>query len=240
MIPISVEFCKLTIQEERKMKILGINASPRSSNSQTLKLVKAVLNGARSKGARTELADICKLNIEFCTACGICHKKGKCVKKDDFQFLYEKVLTTDGLVMGSPNYCRSVTAQMKTIIDRMADAIHCQLLIGKYTVNVATSGGTGQYKQVTEYLNKVMLNFGSFVTGSTGVSIRQGPKAFENAEKRAFQLGENLTKDISLKKNYPNQRRIMKENRTYFQNLVKMHKDDWSHEFKYWNRIDGR
>src|SRR5450759_5238019 len=99
------------------MKILCINASPRSSKSQTLKLVKAVLNGARSKGARTELVDICKLNIEFCNACGICHKKGKCVKKDDFQFLYEKVLTTDGLVMGSPNYFRSVTAQMKTIID---------------------------------------------------------------------------------------------------------------------------
>jgi hypothetical protein len=59
MIPISFEFCKLTLQEERKMKILGINASPRSSNSQTLKLVKAVLNGARSKGARTELVDIC-------------------------------------------------------------------------------------------------------------------------------------------------------------------------------------
>jgi hypothetical protein len=122
----------------------------------------------------------------------------------------------------------------------MADAVHCQLLIGKYTVNVATSGGTGQYKQVTEYLNKIMLNLGSFVTGSTGVSIRQGSKAFENAEKRASQLGEDLTEDISLKKNYPNQRKIMNENKIYFQHLVKMHKDDWSYEFKYWNRIDRR
>ncbi len=222
------------------MKILGINASPRGSNSQTMKLVEAVLNGARFNGARTELVDICKLKIEFCTACGICHKKGKCVKKDDFQFLYEKVLTTDGLVIGSPNYCRSITAQMKTVIDRMADAIHCQLLIGKYTVNVATSGGTGQYRQVTEYLNRIMLNFGSFVTGSTGVSIRQGSKAFENAEKRAFQLGENLTEDISAKKNYPVQRKIMNQNKTYFKNLVKMHKDDWSYEYDYWNKMDRR
>lgn len=222
------------------MKILGINASPRSSNSQTLKLVRAVLNGARSKGARTELVDICKLNIEFCNACGICHKRGKCMKKDDFQALYKKIMDADGLVMGSPNYFRSITAQMKTVIDRMSDAVHCQLLIGKYTANVATSGGTGQYKQVTEYLNKIMLNFGSFITGSTGVSIRQGSKAFENAEKRAFQLGEDLTEDISLKKNYPKQSNIMKENMTYFQRLVKMHKDDWSHEYKYWNSIDGK
>ncbi len=222
------------------MMILGINASPRSSRSQTLKLVKAVLNGARSKGASTELVDICKLNIEFCNACGICHKKGKCVKKDDFQAFYEKILDADGLVMGSPNYFRSITAQMKTMIDRMADAIHCQLLTGKYTVNIATSGGTGQYKQVTDYLNEIMLNFGSFITGSLGVSVKQGPKAFENAERRAFQLGVDLTEDIRINRNYKKQGRIMKENRVYFQNLVNMNKSDWTYEYKYWNRIDGR
>lgn len=219
------------------MKILGISASPRSSNSQTQKLVKAVLNGAKSKGAKTELVVICTLNIEFCNACGICHNKGTCVKKDDFQALYKKMLAADGLVMGSPNYFRSITAQMKMMIDRMADAVHCQLLTGKYTVNAATSGGTGQYRQVTDYLNKIMLNFGSFITGSTGVSIRQGPRAFENAERRAFRLGEDLTEDISAKRIYPAQRRKMEENRVFFQELVKMHKDDWIHEYKYWERI---
>jgi multimeric flavodoxin WrbA len=233
----STKMDKLTRQEEKKIKILGINASPRSSNSQTLRLVKAVLSGAGSKGVRTELVDICKLNIEFCNACGICYKKGKCVKKDDFQDLYKKILDADGLVMGSPNYFRLVTAQMKTMIDRMADAIHCQLLSGKYTVNVATSGGTGQYKQVNDYLDEIMLNFGSFITGSVGVCVRQGHKSFENAERRAFQLGEDLTEDISTKRTYAKQIRIMKENRMYFQNLVKMHKDDWTHECKYWNRI---
>jgi multimeric flavodoxin WrbA len=150
------------------------------------------------------------------------------------------MLDADGLVMGSPNYFRSITGQMKTMIDRMADAVHCQLLTGKYTVNVATSGGTGQYEQVTDYLNEIMLNFGSFITGSIGVSVRQGPKAFENAERRAFHLGEDLTEDVSAKRSYTKQRRIMKENRMYFQHLVKMHQDDWTHEYKYWSRIDGR
>ncbi len=166
------------------MKILGINASPRSSNSQTLKLVKAVLNGARSKGAETELVDLCKLRIEYCNACGVCYKKGKCVKKDDFQSFYEKILAADGLVMGSPNYFRSVTAQMKTMIDRMADAIHCQLLTGKYTVNVATSGGIGQDQQVTKYLGEIMLNFGCFITGTAGVAVASGNEALKKAEKR--------------------------------------------------------
>jgi len=37
--------------EERKMKILGINAIQKGSESGILKLVKAVLKGAKSKGA---------------------------------------------------------------------------------------------------------------------------------------------------------------------------------------------
>lgn len=217
------------------MKILGINASPKGSKSQTLKLVKAVLSGAKSKGCKVELVDICKLNIEYCNACGVCYKQEKCVKKDDFQVLYGKILAADGLVMGSPNYFRSVTAQMKTIIDRMADAIHCQLLTGKYSVNVATAGGLGQDKQVTEYLDEIMLNFGSFVTGSTGVSIRSGPRASENAVKKAYKLGISLAEDIRTRKIYRKQKRRHEENRRYFQNLVKLYKDEWVHEYKYWD-----
>jgi len=222
------------------MKVLCINASPKGSKSQTLRLVKAVLSGARAKGARVELVDLCTLKIEYCNACGACYKNGKCVKNDDFHTLYHKVLSADGLVMGSPNYFRSVTAQMKTMIDRMADAIHCQLMTGKYTVNVATSGGDGQYTQVIDYLNEIMRNFGSFITGSCGISVRQGSKAFENSEKRAFRLGEKLAEDIRAKRNYVKQKKRLRENREYFQALVKMHKDEWTHEYEYWKRINWR
>jgi multimeric flavodoxin WrbA len=219
------------------MKILGISASPKSSKSQTLRLVKAVLNGAKSEGCEVELVDLCKLNIEYCDACGVCYKKGKCHKKDDFQALYEKILTSDGLIMGSPNYFRSVTAQMKTLIDRMADAVHCQLLTGKYTVNVATSGGVGNDRQVTKYLNKIMLTFGSFVTGSTGTSIRLGSEAMDAAERKAFRLGAKLVGDIRAGRVYPRQRKIHEENKKYFRKLVDMHKDEWVHEHEFWSRI---
>lgn len=67
------------------MKIIGINASPRGSKSQTKKLVKAVLDGARSQGATVELVDLCRLKMEYCNACGICYERGKCVHKDDLQ-----------------------------------------------------------------------------------------------------------------------------------------------------------
>jgi multimeric flavodoxin WrbA len=219
------------------MKVLGINASPKGSRSQTLRLVKAVLDGARSKGCEVELVDLCKLNIEYCNACGICHKKGKCYKKDDFQALYQKVIAADGLVMGSPNYFMSVTAQMKTLIDRMAYAVHCQLFAGKYTVNVATSGGVGRDRQVTKYLDTLMLTFGSFITGSAGVSVRLGSEAMEAAERKSFRLGKKLAEDIRVRRVYAKQETIHRETGEYFRQLITMHRKEWVHEYEFWRRV---
>jgi len=218
------------------MKVVGINASPRGSRSQTLRLVRAVLKGAKSKGAEVEWVDLCRLNIRYCSSCGVCHRNGKCVKRDDFQSLYEKLLAADGLVMGSPNYFMSVTAQMKALIDRMAGAIHCQLFTGKYAVNVATSGGIGQNRQVTTYLDRIMLNYGCFVTGSAGTSVRLGPKAMEDAERKARRLGEKLVRDIGTGKIYKRQETFHAANRRYFRDLVRMRKDEWPYEYEFWRR----
>lgn len=217
------------------MKILGLNASPRGSQSQTLRLVQAVLEGARSAGAEVELVDVCKLDIKYCNACQVCFQKGTCVHKDDFHGLYDKILAADGLVWGSPNYFHSVTAQMKTLIDRMADAIHCQLLTGKYFCCVATGGNNSD--QVTEYLSGLMMNFGSFITGSVGATMSSGPKALEDAEKKAFELGLALAGDVRAKRDYIEQREMQGEIRDYFKSLVKMHGKDWEHEYEYWNRL---
>jgi len=218
------------------MKILGINASPKGSKSQTLRLVTAALNGAESMGCEVELVDLCKLKIEYCNACGVCHKKGKCYRKDDFQALYRKMLAADGLVMGSPNYFLSVTAQMKTLIDRMAYAVHCQLFAGKYTVNVATSGGVGRDRQVTKYLDTLMLTFGSFITGSTGVSVRLGPGAIAAAERKSFRLGKKLAGDIRAKRVYTKQDNIHRQTGEYFRQLVTINKNEWVHEYEFWRR----
>jgi len=220
------------------MKILGINASPRGSQSQTLRLVRAVLDGAKSAGADVELVDACKLDIAYCNACGVCYKTGECNKKDDFKELYEKMLASDGMVWGAPNYFRSCTAQMKTIIDRMADAVHCQLLTGKYSCSVATGGSN--YDEVTTYLDDLLLRFGSFVTGSTGAAMNKGAAAMEDAEKRAFELGKALAEDIKTKRDYIDQREMQEANRKFYQNLVKMRGKEWEHEYEYWNKLNWK
>ena len=58
------------------MKIIGINASPKGNASNTLQLVKSVIEGVESERAETELVDLYKLHIEYCTACGACYATG--------------------------------------------------------------------------------------------------------------------------------------------------------------------
>ena len=70
---------------------------------------------------------------------------------------------------------------MKTLLDRMADAIHCQLFAGKYSVTVATSGSLGHDQHVLEYMNEVMLTLCSYVTGNAGASMAAGPEALADA-----------------------------------------------------------
>jgi multimeric flavodoxin WrbA len=125
---------------------------------------------------------------------------------------------------------------MKTFIDRMADAVHCQLLSGKYCASVASGGSN--YDQVTTYLDGLMINFGAFVTGSIGVAMNQGPGAMEEAEKKATLLGKSLAEDIRVKRDYIEQRKMQEGFREHFKALVKMNKENWEHEYEYWNRLN--
>jgi len=215
------------------MKILAINGSPRGSKSQTLRLVQAVLDGARSAGADVEVVDVCKLHIEYCNGCTVCYERGECVKDDDFAALYEKMCESDGIVLGSPNYIDSVTAQIKTMLDRMADAIHCQMFIGKYGCAVSTAGGSGA-DDVVDYLNGVLQTLGANTVGGVGVVFAGDPEAIVPAEGRAYELGKRLVRAIEKKETYPEQEKRHAAMLERMRTLILANKDRWHHEYDHW------
>ena len=220
------------------MKILGINGSPRGSRSQTLRLVRAVLDGAKSAGAEVELVDVAKLRIDYCIGCTVCYERGTCVLKDDFAELYQKMLDCDGIVLGSPNYIDSVTAQIKTMLDRMADAIHCQAFIGKYGCAVSTAGGSGA-DEVVDYLSSVLQTLGANTVGGIDVVLGGDPEAIVPAEGRAYELGKRLVQAIEKKETYPDQERRHAEMLERMLALDTANKDRWHHVYDYW-REAGR
>ncbi|MDD1639543.1 MAG: flavodoxin family protein [Methanomicrobiales archaeon] len=215
------------------MLVLGINASPKGRESQTLRLVEAVLAGAEKAGAATELADLCSLEIEYCTACGTCYESGECTLIDDFPELFERMLEADGIVLGSPNYIDSVTAPMKAAFDRMADAIHCQMFSGKYGCSVCTAGGSNEM-EVVGYMNRVLTSLGATVIGGVGVAFQGNPDRIVPAIEQARKLGNELADAIRTRKVYPEQAAIHKARREYFCRLVEANRDRWRHEYDWW------
>lgn len=217
------------------IKIIGINASPKGDASNTLKLVKSVLRGAESDGVETELVDLYKLNIEYCTACGTCYAKGECPLIDDFEELFEKMLNADGIVLGAPNYISSVPAPMKALFDRLSDAIHCQMLTGKFGCSVCTAGGGGT-DEVLKYMNGVLMNLGVTVVGYVGAVIGRDPSELEKSLGPAQDLGKKLVQSIRGEIKYPDQDETRRQRAEYFCQLAKFNKERFAHDYDWYVR----
>jgi len=101
-------------------KILVFKGSPRKrGNSATL--ADELVRGARAKGAAVECFYLHGMDIRPCTACDACQKNTalNCVIDDDMVGLYPKVRAADALVIASPIYWFTLSAQTKLFIDRL-------------------------------------------------------------------------------------------------------------------------
>jgi len=215
------------------MKIIGINGSPRKKASNTLKLLQAVLNGAKEEGAKTGVIDICTLDINFCTGCLSCFATGECVYDDDVGSLLEKMKKADGIVLGSPVYIDSVTAQLKRWIDRSANAMHCMMLLGKYGCTISTSGGFKE-QEVVDYLNHVITDLGIVSVGGVGIAMAKGQEAFADALRKAHNLGQDLILAIKKEKRFPEGEARVQEREEFFKNLITANKDRWQYQYEFW------
>ncbi len=100
------------------MLVLGLQGSPRKK-SNTHFLLSTFLEAARQKGARTQLVDVCRMDIQPCKELVVCEKKGICPIKDDMTpVLYPLLREAEVIVAASPVFFYNVTAQLKALIDR--------------------------------------------------------------------------------------------------------------------------
>ncbi len=88
-------------------------------DGNTAALLDAVLEGAAEAGAEVERLNVAELDIRGCDACGACDSTGACqLMGDDMDRIYAKVREVDAIVIASPIFFMSVTAQLKALIDR--------------------------------------------------------------------------------------------------------------------------
>ena len=111
-------------------KVLVISSSPRKGGNSDI-LCNAFAEGARETGADVKIVRIADLNIGYCTGCYACQKTGKCAIKDDAQSVIDKMMAADVIVLASPVYFFSISAQLKALFDRTV-VIYPQLTNKKF------------------------------------------------------------------------------------------------------------
>jgi len=103
------------------MKILGICCSPRKGQN-TFRAMEICLEAARAQDGAitTQVIELADLDIRPCRACGECKGRLACPIEDDFASLIPVLSDSDvgGMIVGTPVYFGTMTAQCKAFVDR--------------------------------------------------------------------------------------------------------------------------
>ena len=216
------------------MNIVSIMGSPHGMKGTTGQLLSSVLDGARQAGAAVTEISLADVEVRPCNACDVCHRTGQCPIKDGFGDVQRAMVDADAVILASPNYIFSVSAQMKAVMDRCCGLLHCQSLRGKYGAAVVTGGGDAE--EVERYMLRFLHVMGIWTAGSVGAVGRDLADADGRAQRRqqGAELGARLVEAARNGTEFPEQ---APERDAFFERmkqLVSMRRDEWKHEYDHW------
>lgn len=98
--------------------ILAFAGSPRRhGNSETL--LDWVLDAMGSHDDVTvEKVPLTEADVNFCRGCNACERLNYCVQRDGMDYLHDRIIEADAIILATPIYCMGICAQAKALIDR--------------------------------------------------------------------------------------------------------------------------
>ncbi len=182
------------------MKVTAFNGSPRKDGN-TARLINHVFAELEGQGIDTELVNITGRPVRGCTACMTCreNKDRRCVIDDDIiNDCIEKMIESDGIILGSPTYFSDLTAEMKALIDRAGYVSRgndhlLRRKVGAAVVAVRRAGGVHVFDSINHFfLINQMIVPGS-VYWNIGIGGAVGDvEADEEGIKTMKTLGETM------------------------------------------------
>ena len=123
------------MKTKAKMKTIAFCGSPRKNGNAEL-LLKETVRGIKDAGSSVQTFNLNLMNIRPCQDCGGCNETGKCIFRDDMDQIYDAVRTADRIILASPIFFFTVSAQAKIMIDR-CQSLWCE----KYLLKRPVQGG---------------------------------------------------------------------------------------------------
>jgi multimeric flavodoxin WrbA len=180
--------------------VLILKGSPRE-NGNSSALAEKVAAGVKDSGAEVESLSLHEMDIRPCDACDTCQETGGvCVIKDDMQSLYPKLKRASAIVVASPVYWFTISAQSKLCIDRWYAFQTPQgselrgrkfgFILTYGDVDLYTSGGINAihtFESMCRFLHGDMVGMVYGSADKPGEVVNQ-PELME----KAYQLGRKL------------------------------------------------
>lgn len=173
--------------------ILIVSATPRKGGNSEL-LSESFMRGALETGHKVEIVRLREYNLHPCIGCEVCNATHACVQKDGMASLLDKILAADVVVMATPVYFYSMSAQMKIFIDRTLP--HYTEISNKEFYFIATAADSNRAA-----LERTIDGFRGFIDclenpQEKGVLLapgvwKKGDVSSSPAMKLAFDMGRN-------------------------------------------------
>lgn len=99
------------------LDVLAFATSPRRhGNSETL--LDWVLAAMEEEGAAVEKIVVAEADIRPCRGCNICETLNRCVQRDYMEYVHDRIVEADCIILASPIYCMGLASQAKVLVDR--------------------------------------------------------------------------------------------------------------------------
>jgi multimeric flavodoxin WrbA len=132
-----------------KIKILGINGSPRRKGNTSVMINEALQAASELKDVETEYISLAEQKVlGGCNACYICQRKPSIdelcrgyKEEDDVNTILKKMLVAEAWIIGTPVYLGGMTSQLKALIDRTHCTQPCGRALRNKVCGIVTMAG---------------------------------------------------------------------------------------------------
>ncbi len=182
------------------MKVTAFNGSARKGGNTSV-LIERVLDELRKEDIQTELIELAGREIRGCMACYKCfrNKDQRCsVKGDVLNECIEKMLESDGIVLGSPTYFSNVSTEMKALIDRagfvgLANRYMFRRKVGVAVSAVRRAGSIHVFNSINHFFFINQMVVPGSVYWNMGIGREKGEVENDEEGMRTMRiLGENM------------------------------------------------
>ena len=162
------------------MKVLLINGSPHKEGC-TFTALSEIKDQLEKEGIDSEIFWIGNKPVRGCIACGKCGTLEKCAFDDDVaNEIIDKVLESDGLIIGSPVYYAGPNGALCAILDRVFYAASSKFAFkpGASVVSCRRGGSTASFDRLNKYFTIsnmpiVASKYWNMVHGNTPEEVKQ-------------------------------------------------------------------